>query len=73
MDKNLSLVFWLIAVIGLVGFAFSLSASLWANVDRKRKELSVLRLVGFRTGDIVWFPNAPVDLHRAARPAQREC
>ncbi|EGV52683.1 ABC transporter permease [Candidatus Endoriftia persephone] len=56
MDKNLSLVFWLIAVIGLVGFAFSLSASLWANVDRKRKELSVLRLVGFRTGDIVWFP-----------------
>ncbi|MBA1331071.1 peptide ABC transporter permease, partial [Candidatus Endoriftia persephone str. Guaymas] len=37
-------------------FAFSLSASLWANVDRKRKELSVLRLVGFRTGDIVWFP-----------------
>jgi putative ABC transport system permease protein len=34
----------------------SLGASLWANVDRKRKELSVLRLVGFRTGDIVWFP-----------------
>ena len=35
-----------------------LSASLWANGDRKRKELSVLRLVGFRTGDIVWFPVA---------------
>ena len=44
------------AVIGLVGFSLSLGASLWANVDRKRKELSVLRLVGFRTGDIVWFP-----------------
>ena len=56
MDRNLSLVFWLIAVIGLVGFSFSLGASLWANVDRKRKELSVLRLVGFRTAEIVWFP-----------------
>jgi putative ABC transport system permease protein len=56
MERNLSLVFWLIAFIGLVGFSFSLGASLWANVDRKRKELSVLRLVGFRTGEIVWFP-----------------
>ena len=37
---------------------FLLRASLWANVDRKRKELSVLRLVGFRTGDIIWFPDA---------------
>jgi putative ABC transport system permease protein len=56
MDQNLTAVFWVIAVIGLLGFSFSLGASLWANVDRKRKELSVLRLVGFRTGDIVWFP-----------------
>ncbi len=56
MDRNLSSIYWAIAVIGLVGFALSLSASLWANVDRKRKELSVLRLVGFRTGDIMWFP-----------------
>ena len=56
MDRNLSAIYWAIAVIGLVGFSLSLGASLWANVDRKRKELSVLRLVGFRTGDIVWFP-----------------
>lgn len=56
MDNNLSTVFWSIAIIGLIGFSLSLGASLWANVDRKRKELSVLRLVGFRTGDIVWFP-----------------
>jgi putative ABC transport system permease protein len=56
MDRNLSAVYWAIAVIGLAGFSLSLGASLWANVDRKRKELSVLRLVGFRTGDIVWFP-----------------
>ncbi|MCB1725076.1 MAG: FtsX-like permease family protein [Gammaproteobacteria bacterium] len=56
MDRNLSAIYWAIAVIGLFGFSLSLGASLWANVDRKRKELSVLRLVGFRTGDIVWFP-----------------
>ena len=56
MDRNLTAIYWAIAVIGLVGFSLSLGASLWANVDRKRKELSVLRLVGFRTADIVWFP-----------------
>ncbi len=56
MDRTLSAIYWAIAVIGLAGFSLSLGASLWANVDRKRKELSVLRLVGFRTGDIVWFP-----------------
>lgn len=56
MERRLSSVFWFIAVIGLAGFSFSLGANLWANVDRKQKELSVLRLVGFRTGDIVWFP-----------------
>jgi len=56
MERNLTAIYWAIAVIGLVGFSLSLGASLWANVDRKRKQLSVLRLVGFRTRDIVWFP-----------------
>jgi putative ABC transport system permease protein len=56
MDRNLTAIYWAIAVIGLVGFSMSLGANLWANVDRKRKQLSVLRLVGYRTRDIVWFP-----------------
>jgi putative ABC transport system permease protein len=56
MNRNLSVIYWAIAVIGLIGFSLSLGANLWANVDRKRKDLSVLRLVGFRTGDIIWFP-----------------
>ena len=56
MDNTLSAIYWAIALIGLGGFSLSLGASLWANVDRKRKELSVLRLVGFRTGEIVLFP-----------------
>ena len=29
---------------------------MWANVDRKRKELSILRLVGFQGGKIILFP-----------------
>jgi putative ABC transport system permease protein len=56
MNRNLTAIYWAIAVIGMTGFSLSLGASLWANVDRKRKHLSVLRLVGFRTVDIVWFP-----------------
>ncbi|MDH3221695.1 MAG: ABC transporter permease [Gammaproteobacteria bacterium] len=56
IDQNLSVIFWIIACVGALGFSFSLGASLWANVDRKRKELSVLRLVGFKSGRIVLFP-----------------
>jgi putative ABC transport system permease protein len=56
IDENLSIVFWIIACVGAVGFSFSLGASLWANVDRKKKDLSVLRLVGFKSGRIVLFP-----------------
>jgi len=56
IDENLSVIFWIIACVGALGFAFSLGASLWANVDRKRKELSVLRLVGFKSGRIILFP-----------------
>ena len=56
LDRNLSIIFWVIAAVALSGYSLSLGTSLWANVDRKRRELSVLRLVGFRTGSIVWFP-----------------
>ncbi len=56
MNRNLTAIYWAIAVIGLFGFSLSMGANLWANVDRKRKELSILRLVGFRTMDIAWFP-----------------
>jgi putative ABC transport system permease protein len=56
IDDNLSVIFWIIACVGALGFSFSLGASLWANVDRKRKELSVLRLIGFKSGRIIMFP-----------------
>lgn len=46
LDRNLSLVFVVVAVIAMSGYALSLAASLWANVERKRRELSVIRLLG---------------------------
>ncbi|MEN8131261.1 MAG: ABC transporter permease [Pseudomonadota bacterium] len=56
LDRNLSNIFWIIAIVALSGFSLSLGSSLWANVDRKRRELSVMRLVGFRTNSIILFP-----------------
>ena len=56
MDRNLTMIFWVVALIGLIGFSVSLGASLWANVERKQRDLSMMRLVGFHTGDIVWYP-----------------
>lgn len=56
MDRNLGIVFWIIAVIAGSGFGLSFGASVWANVDRKRREFSVLRLTGFHGRSIVWFP-----------------
>lgn len=58
IDRVLSFLFTVIAGIGASGFLLSLAASLWANVDRKQKELALLRLVGFTTGPVVAFPVA---------------
>ena len=56
LDRNLSIVFWILAGIAAVGYGLAFGSSVWANVDRKRLEFSVLRLTGFRTSAIVWFP-----------------
>jgi len=56
LDRNLSRVFWLIALIGTLGFLASLAANLLANVERKRRELSIVRLLGFPTLSLVLFP-----------------
>ena len=62
LDRNLSRVFWLIAGIGTLGFLASLAANLLANVERKRRELSIVRLIGFTTGSLVLFPVAQAAL-----------
>lgn len=56
MEQTLSTIYWVIALIGIIGFATSLGANLWANVERKRKELSIIRVIGFSTIDMITFP-----------------
>ncbi|TWT08802.1 FtsX-like permease family protein [Reyranella sp. CPCC 100927] len=56
LDRNLGLLFWLIAGIGTAGFLLSLGVSLWGAVERKRRDLATLRLLGFRTRATVIFP-----------------
>ncbi|MFA7429790.1 MAG: ABC transporter permease [Rhodospirillaceae bacterium] len=56
IDRTLSFIFTVVAGIAVTGYLLSLAASLWANVDRKRRELALMRLVGFPTASVVAFP-----------------
>ncbi|WP_417797895.1 ABC transporter permease [Terasakiella pusilla] len=56
IDRVLSRLFLIIASIGITGYALSLAASLWASVERKRKDLSLMRLLGYSAKAIVIFP-----------------
>lgn len=47
-DRNLLVLFALVAGLGGAGFLVSLGAGLWANVERKRVGLAQLRLLGLR-------------------------
>lgn len=55
-DRYLTATFLMIAFIGVAGYLLSFGASMWVNVDRKRRELSVLQLLGFRSSVIMFFP-----------------
>lgn len=56
LDTYLTLIFWLIAVVGIVGGMASLVASLYASVERKKREMAVLRLLGLSGGKLFRFP-----------------
>lgn len=56
LSRNLSLVFWIIAGLGIAGALASLSASAIAAVERKHRELSVLRLIGLSSLELTVFP-----------------
>ncbi|WP_051957846.1 ABC transporter permease [Desulfobacter vibrioformis] len=56
LDRHLSMIFWLIALGGILGGAGALAASLYASVERKRKDLGVLGLIGFGRGSLLSFP-----------------
>lgn len=56
MDSYLTLIFWLVALVGLAGGVASLTASFYAAVERKRRDLSVLRLLGLSRFTLFFFP-----------------
>lgn len=58
VDRNLTLLFGLVAGLGGAGFLVSLGAGLWANVERKRVPLAQLRFLGLRAGALRVFPVA---------------
>ncbi len=58
IDANLTLLFALIAGLGAAGFLVALGAGLWANVERKRVSLALLRFLGMRSGALRLFPMA---------------
>jgi hypothetical protein len=56
LDRYTTQVFWLIAGVGLTGAVGALLASLFAAVERKRRSLGVLRLLGMRRRTLVRLP-----------------
>jgi putative ABC transport system permease protein len=58
IDTNLTVLFALIAGLGTIGFLIALGAGLWANVERKRVSLALLRFLGLRSGSLRLFPMA---------------
>ncbi len=58
VDRNLGLLFGVVAGLGGLGFLVSLGAGLWANVERKRVPLAQLRFLGLRAGALRLFPMA---------------
>jgi putative ABC transport system permease protein len=56
VDRNLTLLFAVVAGLGGSGFLVSLGAGLWANVERKRVPLALLRFLGLQAGALRVFP-----------------
>ncbi|NWB71328.1 ABC transporter permease [Pseudomonas sp. G5001] len=55
LSRNLSIVFWIIAGLALAGAFAAIFAAALASVARKRRDLSVLRLLGFSTAGLLLF------------------
>lgn len=56
LDQGLARLFWLVASLGVAGGVAVLVASLYAAVQRKRRELAILRLIGLTRLDVFFFP-----------------
>ncbi len=58
LDRRLTILFLLVASLGAAGFLVALGSSLWANVERKRSALALLRFAGIGAAGLLLFPLA---------------
>ena len=56
MNRSLSRIFAVIAALGGAGYLAALATSLWSHVERKRRALSILRLLGLPAWGLAAFP-----------------
>src|SRR5262249_2722194 len=56
MNRSLSTLFAIVAGLGGLGYLAALATSLWSNVERKRRTLSLLRLLGVPRWGVSLFP-----------------
>jgi putative ABC transport system permease protein len=56
LDRAFNLIFSLIAVVAVLGYFASMVSNVLANVNRKSKYLGISSLIGFSTGNIIWYP-----------------
>jgi putative ABC transport system permease protein len=56
LDRNLALLFLAIAGAGGVGYLVSLGVGLWAQVERKRRDLALLSLLGLKRRALLAMP-----------------
>jgi putative ABC transport system permease protein len=56
LDRSFSLIFRLISIVAVCGYFASMASNILANVNRKSRHLGVIRLIGFSTKNIIWFP-----------------
>lgn len=69
LDRNLALLFAAIAGLGGAGYLIGLAVGLYANVERKRRDLALLRLMGLSARGLVLFPAAQAALFALAGTA----
>lgn len=56
LGENLDLAFRVIAIVSIMGLITALASSFWTAVERKRKILATLVLLGAKSRDLAFFP-----------------
>ncbi|MGD8209044.1 MAG: hypothetical protein PVF32_04235, partial [Desulfobacterales bacterium] len=56
LDRSFNMIFALIAVVAVLGYFASMVSNVLANVNRKSRYLGISSLIGFSTGNIIWYP-----------------